>query len=217
MHKKDKNNHNKNSKYGKGGEIMRRSGRRTFLLILSFALVAITTAAITYTFARYTNTATGTSAAQVAPWIVKVNGTDITANNTFTAGEINWSDNENIADGYTAPGRDGKFNIEIDPTGAKVAMEYEVSIDTTEFDAYDQIIIYEVKNTTTDEVLTKNSDGNYTGIITLEEVENGTVQDLEVTIKWNNDEANNTSDTTIGSTIEQIQIPVTVTASQYLG
>lgn len=196
---------------------MRKSGRRTFLLILSFALVAITTAAITYTFARYTNTATGTSAAQVAPWIVKVNETDITASNTFTAGEINWTANENIADGYTAPGREGNFNIEIDPTGAKVAMEYEVTIDTTEFDTYNQIVIYEVRNTTTDEVLTKNSEGNYTGIITLDEVENGMVQDLEITIKWNNDEANNASDTTIGTTVESIQIPVTVTASQYLG
>lgn len=217
MHKKIKNIHNKNSKYGKGGETMTRSGRRTFLLILSFALVAITTAAITYTFARYSNTATGTSTAQVAPWVVKVNQTDITASNTFTAGEINWADNANISEGYTAPGRDGSFNIEIDPTGAKVAMEYEVSIDTTEFDAYNQIVIYEVKNNTTNEVLTKNSDGKYTGIIALDEVENGTVQDLEVTIKWNNDEANNASDTTIGTTVESIQIPVTVTASQYLG
>ena len=171
---------------------------------------------MTYTFARYTNTATGTNTVQVAPWIVKVNETDITASNTFTASEINWSDSAHIAEGYAAPGRSGEFYLSIDPTGSKVSMEYEITIDSSDFADYGQISIHQVMNTDDGTVLSPNGDGTYTGKITLDEIEDGTVHNYRVVIVWSNSDTYNESDTEIGTTLETIQIPVTVTASQYI-
>lgn len=168
-----------------------------------------------YTFSRYTSTATGSDTAKVAPWVVKVNGDDIVLNNTFTSNDITWSESEYISDGYIAPSRTGEFGIVIDPSGSKVAMEYSVVIDESAMANYSQINITGVKVGGT--ALTEDANGAYTGIITLEEVEANTTKSLTVSIEWTNSEANNESDTTIGSTIDEIQIPVTVTVSQYLG
>lgn len=188
--------------------------RKSLLLVVALLLVAVTGGVVTLTYSRYLSDASGSGAAKVAPWKVSVNGSDIVASNTFTLDDINWSDSAYISDGYIAPSRTGTFDIVIDPTGSKVALQYEVAIDSTELDNYSQISISDVKVGNTS--LT-GTNGKYTGIISLDEVEANTTKTMTVTVTWTNDEANNTSDTTIGSTVTNLSIPVTVTASQYLG
>lgn len=186
--------------------------RSMAVVVVVLLLVLIAGGVVTFTRSRYQSSATGSDTAKVAPWVVKVNDTDIVANNTFTADSITWAENENVSDGYIAPGRVGTFEIVIDPSGSKVAMEYEVAIDDSALDSYSQISITSVKVGET--VLTADADGNYTGTISLAEVEANTKKTITVTIEWENDEANNESDTTIGSTAGDIEIPVTVTVSQ---
>lgn len=189
--------------------------KKSFLLLIILLLVVVTGGAATLTYSRYLSTAEGSSTATVAPWVVKVNGDDIVANNTFTGNDIIWSESTYISDGYIAPSRTGTFDIVIDPTGAKVAMQYTIELDKTNI-TNNNITISSVKLGDTE--LTE-TDGKYSGIITLSEVEANTTKTITTTITWTdaNTEASNTADTTTGQAAGDIEIPVTVTASQYLG
>ena len=111
-----------------------------------------------------------------------------------------------------APGRSGNFNIELDPTGSKVAMDYSIKIDSTAINN-SNIEVTSVKINGTE--LT-GVDGVYTGTLTLAEVTSGTKVNANVTITWTdkNTDSANIEDTNTGSDANDISIPVTVTATQ---
>lgn len=185
-------------------------------MVLILVLIAGITAMITYTFSRYTSTATGTDTAQVAPWVVKVNGDDITTSNTFTAEDISWYNNESyITSGYAAPGRLGQFTIEIDPSGSQVAMQYEINLADEVFEQYPQLVLQRVMNQSTGQMLTKNADGAYTGTISLSDVQANKATSIVINFQWNS-ATDNTLDTEIGTTIEELEFPITITVSQLL-
>lgn len=188
--------------------------KNALMLSILLLLVAVTGGMVSLTYSRYSSSASGTSTAKVAPWKISVNGDNVVETSTFTASDITWSASDYISDGYIAPSRSGSFDIEIDPSGSKVAVQYEISLDTTSMDQYSQISISSVK--IGNETLTATN-GKYVGIIDLSEVEANTTKTITVNVVWTNADANNASDTTIGSTVTNLAIPVTVTASQYLG
>lgn len=100
--------------------------------LLAFVLVAFISISIVGTFARYRSEGAGNGSAKVAKWAVKVNGTSIAAatETTFDA-EITWTGNSNVVSTFVAPGMSGTANVEIDPDGAQVAMNYWIDVDTT--------------------------------------------------------------------------------------
>lgn len=184
--------------------------KKIIILVVILLLLALTSGIVATSYARYVSRATGTGDAKVATWAVQVNETNIVQNSTFALDSsfVTWSDSEYIADGYIAPSRTGTFKIKLDTTGSKVAVKYTIQIDTSSLDSYDQIQITKVNNQPL-------SGDSYSGIISLDDVD--TPIEIPVEISWTNSDANNTSDTSIGSTVDTLSIPVTVTAEQYLG
>lgn len=184
--------------------------KKIIILVVILLLLALTSGIVATTYARYVSRATGTGDAKVATWAVQVNETNIVQNSTFALDSsfVTWSDSEYIADGYIAPSRTGTFKIKLDTTGSKVAVKYTIQIDTSSLDSYDQIQITKVNNQPL-------SGDSYSGIISLDDVD--TPIEIPVEISWTNSESNNTSDTSIGSTVDTLSIPVTVTVEQYLG
>ena len=184
--------------------------KKIIILVVILLLLALTSGIVATTYARYVSRATGTGDAKVATWAVQVNETNIVQNSIFALDSsfVTWSDSEYIADGYIAPSRTGTFKIKLDTTGSKVAVKYTIQIDTSSLDSYDQIQITKVNNQPL-------SGDSYSGIISLDDVD--TPIEIPVEISWTNSDANNTSDTSIGSTVDTLSIPVTVTAEQYLG
>lgn len=184
--------------------------KKIIILVVILLLLALTSGIVATSYARYVSRATGTGDAKVATWAVQVNETNIVQNSTFALDSsfVTWSDSEYIADGYIAPSRTGTFKIKLDTTGSKVAVNYTIQIDTSSLDSYDQIQITKVNNQPL-------SGDSYSGIISLDDVD--TPIEIPVEISWTNSDANNTSDTSIGSTVDTLSIPVTVTAEQYLG
>lgn len=184
--------------------------KKIIILVVILLLLALTSGIVATTYARYVSRATGTGDVKVATWAVQVNETNIVQNSTFALDSsfVTWSDSEYIADGYIAPSRTGTFKIKLDTTGSKVAVKYTIQIDTSSLDSYDQIQITKVNNQPL-------SGDSYSGIISLDDVD--TPIEIPVEISWTNSDANNTSDTSIGSTVDTLSIPVTVTAEQYLG
>lgn len=188
----------------------KRYNSKTEIILLALVVLGV---GLTIAYARYASNATSTMAAQVAPWKVSINNNDIVTTNTFTLEDIEWKDNQYVADGYIAPGREGTLTLEIDPSGSKVAMQYKLEIDETKI-TNDNIRISNVSASTGSVMLV--SDGVYTGTIPLEEVVANTKTVLTVTIEWaNTDTATaNNNDTSTGSASENIQIPIKLTASQ---
>ena len=184
--------------------------KKIIILVVILLLLALTSGIVATSYARYVSRATGTGDAKVATWAVQVNETNIVQNSTFALDSsfVTWSDSEYIADGYIAPSRTGTFKIKLDTTGSKVAVKYTIQIDTSSLDSYDQIQITKVNNQPL-------SGDSYSGVISLDDVD--TPIEIPVEISWTNSDANNTSDTSIGSTVDTLSIPVTVTVEQYLG
>ena len=92
------------------------------------------------TFAKYTSSGSGSDTATVAKWDIKVGGTNITTNDTFTFdlfktitdSDLNSSETDmNPVDGsIIAPGTSGKFDIEIkndSQVNAKYSIDYTVT------------------------------------------------------------------------------------------
>lgn len=190
--------------------LRKRQKSKTELILFLLVIVGV---GLTIAYARYASNATSTMAAQVAPWKVSINNNDIVSTNTFTLADVDWEEDEYIADGYIAPGREGTLNIEIDPSGSKVAMRYKLEIDESNI-TNDSIIISSVTASTGD--VTKESEGVYTGTIPLDEVTSNTKKVLTVTITWNNPETTttDTNDTSTGTTATDFEIPIKLTASQ---
>lgn len=184
--------------------------KKNLLILVVLLLVVCTTGIVAVTYSRYISSSVGTADAKVATWKVLVNDTDIvqSANFTLDGNYITWSNSDYIADGYIAPSRTGTMNINIDATGSKVAVKYTVAIDTSALDQYSQISITKVNG----QAVVGNS---YTGTIPLASVNTPVQIPIEVT--WENNDATNASDTTIGSSVDTLSIPITVTAEQYLG
>lgn len=188
--------------------LRRKQHSKTELILLILVVLGV---GLTIAYARYASNATSTMAAQVAPWKVSINSNDIVSTNTFTLDDVEWLENEYVADGYIAPGREGTLTIEIDPSGSKVAMSYKLEIDQSKI-TNTSIKITGVTPSTGE--ITQETDGSYTGIIPLEEVVANTKKTLTIGIEWEDNTANNTNDTATGTTTTNIEIPIKLTASQ---
>ncbi|MDO5393564.1 MAG: hypothetical protein Q4F33_03090 [Mycoplasmatota bacterium] len=187
---------------------------RGLLLVVALLLVVVVGGVATLTYSRYLTASEGASTAKVAPWKIKVNDTNVVETKQFTGSEITWTQNDYVSDGYIAPNREGTFKIKIDPTGSKVAVDYEIQIDTADMASANKNI--RITSVDVDGTVITVSDGKYSGTITLDEVEANTVKNITVTFEWVNAEDNNDADTTTGTTITDIEIPVIVTAKQHI-
>lgn len=105
-------------------------------IVLFITMIAIIL--VSGTYAKYTSTASGTSATVVANWSFNVNDKNIAAENTF---EFNLFDTANIkdsdgnaendvAEGLIAPGTSGAFEFALENT-SDVTAKYEIKLDVT--------------------------------------------------------------------------------------
>lgn len=121
-----------------------RSQRRSSMMVRLVAVLAVTMmftmCFVGGTFAKYTSSATGTDSATVARWDIKVGGTNIATNDTFTFDlfktikDSNGTDDEadmSPVDGtIIAPGTRGSFDIVIkndSEVNATYAIDYTVT------------------------------------------------------------------------------------------
>ena len=119
--------------------------------------------------------------------------------------------------GKIAPSVVGNFNIIINPQNTNVSVKYEIKLDSTQL-TNKEIRISAIKETEQNNELIKTDESTYVGIMPLSQIKAGKVNNIQVTLTWNNAETNNEEDTIIGtSNNTNVSIPIEVTASQYLG
>lgn len=174
-------------------------------------LLVVTSGVIAFTYSRYTSGATGSVGVTIAAWKVKVNTTDITANNTFTLTAGNFANNTYVKDNLIAPGVTATIPVKIDATGAEVTMEYTITVSALTVTPANANIIIEEKDGWT------KTGNTWTKTGTIAHDRTGRVDTINIPLKWvdGNSTSANAADTANGTaTTLSVTIPVSVTAKQ---
>ena len=190
------------------------------LWVVFILMIGVVFLEVKNTYSLFETDSTISVSSELANWNVKINDsyiTDLTTeSNTIELGEISWDSMGHVVSGKAAPGSIGKFNIEIDPTDTEVSFVYELVIDLSSLDNNEFFIEY--VNEINDYELVRTGENTYSSIVTLKEIESGIKHNIEVGLRWNNNEDNNMSDYELGSSvIEGIDIPISISLRQYTG
>lgn len=200
--------------------------KKTWILI-GILMLTITICIVAGSYAKYSSSASAHTETPAGAWIVKVNNTDISAENVitnFTISNLSYPNSQYVAQNKIAPGSNGYFDIVIDPTGCSTAIQYDVTLDTSELSLINSIrlesaalIVNGVEDVTG---IVRTGENTYSGIIDLDDVKDETTSTVRFYIRWEDDGTgvNDNTDTAIGLTQNiSAEIPVQVVVSQYRG
>lgn len=188
--------------------------------ILVLALLLLVVGVGTYTYANYKSTATGTGKATVANWAITVNETDITTTETFTLSDINWTTNDYVTSGKIAPGSEGYVEVNVDATGSEVAMQLTFSVGALTDSSGGSVTNTNIAVSKVVEVVdgqeSEITGSSATAVIGLSDTKTKTYR---VYVTWTavDEDTQNATDTAMGADPTTINVPVTVTATQYFG
>ena len=135
--------------------------------------------------------ATATSNLSIGNWEILLNGNDIALEQSITLSDFIYQNDSHIEDGYFAPGSTAYFDLIINASGCDVAMEYELDIDTSEFDDYPNIglVVTDLDTNTT------ISSDTITGQILLNSASK--ILRLRFSLVWTNNALYDESDTSL--------------------
>ena len=176
------------------------------LLVVAILLLLI---AVSYgTYAIYKSSATSSDSVRPAHWVVSVNNADIVANNTFTLGTLDCGSDNRVAkaDGTIAPGDTCTATVVVDATGSEVNVDYTVEIDPTA-----------VASLANDHISITADNGHdpLTGTIAYSETTDAMKKTIQLNIVWDaEDEAEQNAEDIATANLQNVSIPVTVTAVQ---
>lgn len=202
-----------------------KTKRGILVAVMLVCLIAL----IGGTYSRYTSSGTVNATAQLAKWHVELNGTDISTVTSTQNVTLTFDDNSNVATGKLAPGRTAYFQVELDPTGSEVAIDYTFNVDTAgiaaalETGSTSEIAVSGVSykiGTGAQQSATLNS-GEFTVAQNLTSVTANEKVLVTVTLSWN-DNNHDASDTAEGvasynsQNAKTITVPVTVNAKQHV-
>lgn len=147
-----------------------------------------------------------------AKWNILINGTNIKSEEKFVVNSVNVEDNENVLNGKVAPGVKGYFDVEIDKTNTSTSIVYSITFDFTKIS--DSITIEKIEETTSGNLI-RTGENTYSKVM---KINDNPINNIRVYIKWENKEENNDIDSLVGLTKDNyINIPVSISAMQYLG
>lgn len=184
------------------------------LIITSSLFLILTVFQITKSFGVFETRFTEDSNINIAKWHIYVNDYNLNnTNNTFYVDNITYTNNEGVSEGRFAPGVTGSFLLEIDPTDTEVSFEYSLSIDLSGLE-YDQIRIDSIEGI--DGTNLTVNEGVYSKVFPLSDIYDGKTDTIKVTFSWINDDENNDSDSELGSSSGNIEIPINIRFNQYI-
>lgn len=169
---------------------------------------------ITNSYGLFESETDRTVDSNIVGWNIKINNDNINTTQDFVINNFTVVDNDMVTDNKLAPGAEGYFDINIDPSGTDVSIVYDLTFDFT--DVLDKFSISRIEETTGGGFV-KTGENTYSNIIRLSDIKNNVTNNVRVYLKWDNNELNNETDTQIGLTKDNfINIPVSITISQYL-
>lgn len=183
---------------------------KKFILIM---IVIVIIASITYS--RFASLGKINLSANVAAWSVKINGRNVTNSSTFTLDEIIWDGNNKVANGYAAPGGNGYYEIKIDTSGTRVAVDYTIGFDAS---IVEQNTRMKVEKVTFDGVEVTSDNGYYDGYIPLSDVLRNKVITIKIFINWSNTDSDEENYSDVQSVLDygNIELPIVILVKQHL-
>ena len=215
-------------------------------IVILIAILILLALIIQSTYSKYTNKAVGTINETTADWVIKINDKDITIpdeNGEIGVFEIedftwDWESAPNVKPPKVAPGMSGYFKLKVDPTGTQVSVKYTITIDDSKIaemlagigvtgeDLADRINlkITGIKENGVEIELPRDDGGNIviSKIKELEDIQSNNetdrIDELEIKVTWEDNEANNDIDSKIGSVPNNvIKLPIKVDVIQWTG
>ena len=215
-------------------------------IVILIAILILLALIIQSTYSKYTSKSTGTINRDTADSNKKINDKDITIpdeNGQVGIFEIedftwDWDSAPNVKPPKVAPGMSGFFKLKIDPTGTQVSIKYTITIDDSKIaemlagvgvtgeDLADRINlkITGIKENGVEIELPRDDKGNIviSKIKELEDIqsndETDRIDELEIKVTWEDNEANNDVDSKIGSVPNNvIKLPILVDVIQWTG
>lgn len=191
--------------------------KKIYLMYVFILLIAII--CIIQIFAVFQSEVEGSINLEKGVWQIEVNGTDISngVNKEFIVNNIEIQNNEHVKPGNLAPGLSGIFNISINPENTDVSVRYDVSLNEESL-TNKNITIKSITETVQGNSLIKTGENVYTGIITLDDINQGIQNNIKVEIEWIDNEEYNEEDINMGTQEDyKLEIPIVVHVTQYLG
>lgn len=177
---------------------------KSMLIVILLLLVAIATAYVGNTYAKYTESVSGNGTATVAKW-------DFTTDNTISTLDIDFTDDydsSTLVEGKIAPGTSGSFAISVKNTHTETGVNFTLALGTAT-NVPTNLKFYKDSTFTTE--ITPGS-GTITGQLAALD---STGLDVSIYWKWNYETTNgDTADTTNGKAATELTIPITITGTQ---
>ena len=175
------------------------------------ALVALifTMFVIADTYGLFETNAVALKNLDIGMWQILVNDVDVITSNTISLDDFNYSASQHTEDGYFAPGMNLYFDVVIDMTSTDVSVLYELEIDDTDIQDFDNIY-FSILDVDSNQILNSNS---YDGISLLSD--NGRIKTLRIYLNWDNDPDYDESDSSLIN--EELDFTISASFMQYLG
>lgn len=177
---------------------------RSSLVIILLMLVAIATAYVGSTYAKYTEDVSGNGTATVAKW-------DFTTDNAISNLTINFSqsyDATTLTAGKIAPGTSGSFAISVKNTNTETGVNFTIALGTVT-NVPTNLKFYKDSTFTTQ--ITPGS-GTITGQLVAKD---STGLSVPIYWKWDYETTGgDEADTTNGKAATELTIPITITGTQ---
>lgn len=138
----------------------------------------------------------------LAKWNIHINDVNIVSNydQTVEINNVNWN-SDHTNSNTIAPGSTGTFEIVIDPTDTDVSFQYDLNFVDHQVDSNQILTVTSVS--VDGEELSRNEQYLYSGIYTLDDIDNKVLKTVKINVEWVNDEANNDFDSEIGKDIQK--------------
>lgn len=186
---------------------------KKILIIICFILCVFTIRQVSTSFAVFESSYSEDVEADVAKWHIYVNDYNLNdTDNVFYVNNVTYTNNQHVSANRFAPGVTGTFLLEIDPTDTEVSFKYEISFDSTNLPS--QVRIDNVEGIGGTNLTLQNN--VYSRIFRLSEIQAEMTDTIRVTFSWANNDVNNDSDSTLGQSEGDIEIPINIKFSQYV-
>lgn len=135
------------------------------------------------TYTIYESQVGGDINPNIAKWNIMVNDTIITTKEITAVdiSNINWI-TDHVAPNKAAPGSRGILDINVDPLDTDVSIRYDIEIIDKTVDSEKILTVNSVTDTLNK--LVRTDVNTYTGIITLDDINSGNINNIKLDIEW---------------------------------
>ena len=143
----------------------------------------------------------------------------------MTEDNLQYMDSSTVKDNKMAPGRQACFEITVDPTDTDVSILYTLNIKLSEIEEAKMTLVkvenYFQKEDSTEQITNETvytGEESHKAVIPIGKINEKYINHIKLYFEWTNVEANNESDSTLGTTESaKISVPLEINLKQYTG